>query len=261
MPTRQEDPLHTIEPVRFTVPPSDEAIPVASIAKPGGGRRSIAVLDPEDARAYSHTVARLVPTIEARLGDEVFADRAKVVGGEVRLDDWRRARVAFRRSVRTSLDARTQPAVFVGDVQACFSSMRVEIVARALRRLRGRPTDIERVLAALREFRTRGIEGLPVGPAPSAPLANAVLSSIDRAIQAEGVRPLRWVDDVVAICDDVASATRVADVFHRALAHEGLQANVSKTTIVTDRDEAAHRLLGLDGYSPTACSRAMLPAP
>lgn len=253
--------MYTIEPVRLTLLRSGEAIPVARVAKPSGGTRDIAVLDREDERAYSGAVAQLVPVIEAGLGAEVMADRASVLGAQVLLEDWRRARLAFRRSVKTSLASCTTPAVFVGDVQACFPSIQVEAVARALRRLRGRPADIDRVLAMLRRFSERGVAGLPVGPAPSAPLANAVLSSVDRAIHAEGVRHLRWVDDVVAICEDVASATRVADAFHRALAQEGLQANLAKTMIVTDRDRAAHHLLGVERSSPTACPRAMLRAP
>ncbi|HEY6566297.1 MAG TPA: RNA-directed DNA polymerase [Actinomycetota bacterium] len=253
--------MQTIEPARLTVLRSGEPIPTVRVHRPGGGTRDIAVLDPEGDRAYSAVVARVTPAVEAGLGLEVLADRAQVQGGQVRLNDWRRARRVLRRSVRAGLTARTKPAVFVGDVQACFPSVRVEVVAHALQRLGGRPSDVDRVLAVLHGFHARGLEGLPVGPAPSALLANAVLSSVDLAIRAEGVQHLRWVDDVVAICDDVASATRVADAFHRALAHVGLQANHSKTMIVTDREQAAHRLLGFDGYSPTSRSRAMLRAP
>ena len=249
------------EPGRVAMPRNATAIPFTTVIKPGGGTRTLAILDREDEQAYACAVARVVPAIESALGAQVIADRAVVVGSRVMLGDWRRARSAFHRMVRTQLAVQPRAAVFVGDVRSCFPSIRVDVVERALRQVRGRPVDIEQVLDVLHGFRERGVVGLPVGPAASAPLANVVLMGIDDAIRAQGVSHLRWVDDVVAFCDDVTTATRVADAFHRALARVGLHANPSKTMIVADRDHATHRLLGDGCSSRAAGSRAMLRAP
>jgi hypothetical protein len=253
--------LTSIQPARPTRSATIGPVPVVAIPKPGGGTRHIAVLDPADRRAYAEAVARVVPAIEAALGLQVLADRARVQGAQVVLADWRRARRTFREAMKAQLHARPRGAVFTGDVRACFPSIGAEVVDRALRRIGSRPADSERVVAVLRGFAERGITGLPVGPAPSAPLANAVLLNVDRAIRAEGACHLRWVDDVVVVCEDRAAAIRVADAFHRALGADGLHANPSKTTILRDRDAAVHRLLGSRGYSPTAGVRAMLRAP
>jgi hypothetical protein len=253
--------LSPTELARSTLPRSGEPISLASVAKPGGGTRIIATLDTADERTYSDAVARVIPAIESALGPHVFADRAAVSGGRVVLGDWQRARRVFRSTMRANLEARPRSVVFVGDVRACFPSMQVEVVAHALRRLRSRPAEVDGVLATLRGFGERGVAGLPVGPAPSAALANAVLLGIDQAIHAQGVQHLRWVDDVVAVCDDVKTAIRVADAFHRSLAREGLHANLSKTMIVSGPDQAAHHMLGSSRYSPAAATRAMLRAP
>jgi Reverse transcriptase (RNA-dependent DNA polymerase) len=253
--------VNPIEPMPTILAHPGRSIRFASVPRSAGGMRTIAVLGAEDARAYAGAVARVVPAIEGGLGRCVFADRASVVGPEVRLGDWRRARRSFREAIRAQLDAVASPVVFVGDVRACFPSIQAHVVARSLRRLDARPADVERLCAMLRWFQVRGVAGLPVGPIPSAPLANAVLSAVDEAIGAHGIRYLRWVDDVVAVCEDMSTASGVADAFRAALAQEGLQANPSKTMIITEPGRAARHLLGAGGYSPTACSRAMLRAP
>ncbi len=236
-------------------------IHLVPVDKPCGGTRQIAILGPGDRRAYAAAVARVVPTIGSALGACVVADRALAVGSEVVLDDWRRSRRIFRSLLRAQLASHPGAAVFVGDVHSCFTSIRPPIVDRALRRLGCPPIDVDGVVSVIRGFAERGIVGLPVGPVPSAPLANAVLTHADRAIRAEGVVHLRWVDDVVAVCPDHSAAIRARDAFQRALAEDGLQANLSKTTIMDDPIEAARRLLGPAGYSPAARERAMLRAP
>jgi hypothetical protein len=236
-------------------------IPLIRVDKPGGGTRQIAVLGPGDRRTYATAVARVVPTIGSALAACVMADRATVLGSEVVLDDWRRSRRIFRSMLRAQLASHPGAAVFVGDVHSCFTSIRHPVIDRALRRIGCRPTDAEGVVSVVRGFAERGIIGLPVGPVPSAPLANAVLAHADRAISAEGVAHMRWVDDVVAVCRDRPAAIRARDAFHRALAEDGLQANLSKTMILDDPIEAARRLLGSAGSSPAAHQRAMLRAP
>jgi hypothetical protein len=224
----------------------------------GGGVRTLVRLGASDARRYAAAVARVTTVIESALGPTSYADRAALRGTHVVFEDWRRARVRLRSATAAQLRTHPSGVVFVGDVRACFPSITIDAVERALVRVGARRGEIEEVVRVLCDLRELGICGLPVGPSPSAQLANAVLSSVDRALRAEGIHALRWVDDVVAVCADVARAERARSVFHRALAAEGLEANPSKTHVLIDHDQASAALLGSERYSPATGQFAML---
>ena len=66
----------------------------------------------------------------------------------------------------------------------------------------------------LRRIARAGTPGLPIGPEPSAVLANAVLATADAAATHAGVRLLRWVDDVVLVGTDRSSVVRGFDACH-----------------------------------------------
>jgi hypothetical protein len=86
--------------------------------------------------------------------------------------------------------------VEVGDVASCFPS----IGARALRAAaQASGGDPEPVLDVLRQVWQDGPPGLPIGPAASSFLADAVLALADHAAGLGGVVPVRWVDDVAFI--------------------------------------------------------------
>jgi hypothetical protein len=90
---------------------------------------------------------------------------------------------------------------------------------------------IERFLGELERL---GIRGLPVGPEPSGVLANAVLRHADRALDAERVEQIRWVDDVVISASAPADARDALDVLRGALGEIGLRLNEGKTRVVDD---------------------------
>ena len=73
--------------------------------------------------------------------------------------------------------------------------------------------------------------GLPVGPEPSAVVANAVLTPVDRALSDAGIRHLRWVDDLVLAAEDPGAAL---EVLRGSLATVGLRLNERKTRVVLD---------------------------
>jgi hypothetical protein len=75
----------------------------------------------------------------------------------------------------------------------------------------------------------RSIRGLPVGPAGSSVLANAVLLRADRAL--EGMQHIRWVDDYLLFLPDRHSALRALDVFADAMSELGLRLAPEKTSI------------------------------
>jgi len=87
---------------------------------------------------------------------------------------------------------------------------------------------VERLLV---RFEEDGITGLPVGPEPSAVLANAALAAGDRALRRLGVPFVRWCDDVTASAD-IADPAEVVEAWAEALAPLGLHPAPEKTRVV-----------------------------
>ncbi|TMK36029.1 MAG: hypothetical protein E6G58_07515 [Actinobacteria bacterium] len=194
---------------------------------PRGGDRWLARLQPSDERTYRRLVLPLVPRIERSSGPGAFAARHAPDG---RLRPVRGARSAWRRAVRGSILEPTAQVVIMSDVRDCYPSMG----ERALEAL-GCSGALASFLRALEEA---GVRGLPVGPDPSAILANGVLAHADRAAAAAGCRPIRWVDDVVLVAAGRRPAIRAFDAWRRGLAELGLEAHDGKSRMFTDVREA-----------------------
>jgi hypothetical protein len=111
--------------------------------------------------------------------------------------------------------------------------------------------------------------GLPVGGQFSRILAEILMGSIDRTLEASGVRWRRYVDDFVLVGATQRDAYRSLGVLAHALGDLGLSLNRSKTTFLSSRhyreyvqtqltapDSATQRLkeidLHFDPYSDTA---------
>jgi hypothetical protein len=204
--------------------------------KPGGGDRWLARLDRRDQRTYRRLVLPLVPRIERSVGPLVFAGRATSDG---RLRSWPGARSAWRRGVRRSVVGAAGSVVIVSDVRDCYPSMG----ERALEAF-GCPPELGTFLRTLADA---GVRGLPVGPDPSAILANGVLAHADRAAAAAGCHPIRWVDDVVLVAAGRRPVVRAFDAWRRALVELGLEAHDGKTRMFTDIDEAIVTICSLAG--------------
>jgi hypothetical protein len=206
------------------------------LSRPGGGTRWLTVLDPVDDAAYRASVEPLVGRIERSLGPEVVAIRARRGDAGWTLAPWRPARAAWRSSIRRILDA--PGATFaVADVRDCYAAISLETITALL------GPEAAHAAAILRRFRDGGVRGLPVGPEPSAVLANAALSRLDRAIRSTGARHLRWVDDVVlwGPAHEVRSAMSAMRTAGDAI---GLDLHRGKTRVFEDREEAVAVLLG-----------------
>ena len=213
--------------------------------KPGGGARRLVRLGPTSDADYRRVVVRSAARIERSLGPGVFANRADTAGG---VRPWRPARLAWRHAVlRAIAHEGAHAAMAVGDVRACFPS----IGDGALHRAGLADDDLLRLLGT---FREGGVRGLPVGPEPSAILANAVLAIADRAmLAAVGHHPIRWVDDVILVTAGRREAIRALDAWRRALAELGLEPNEDKTRILEDAREGGKLILG---RAPSAAQRA-----
>lgn len=231
------------------------------VPKRGGGSRRLVVLNDQDGAAYEQAVARVVPAVERRLPGGVLANRVSVAVSRTRIQPWEPARRRWQVSAGRLLAAPRPPLVVVADVLDCYRSISTETVARGLAAAGCDRGDVAVVVRFLRSLRSEGIRGLPVGPDPSAVLANAALLPVDEALQAAGVVSLRWVDDVVAFTTTRREAARVIDVLHATMGLLGLALNETKTRILTDRDEAA-AVLGRSGSrGGGGHRRGMMPPP
>ena len=218
-------------------------------SKPGGADRWLARLDACDQRTYRRLVLPLVPSIERSVGPLAFAARATRDG---RLRPWPGARFALRRAVRRSIVRASGSVVIVSDVRDCYPSVgerALEVVACP-----------DQLRTFLRGVADAGVRGIPVGPDPSAILANGVLAYADRAAAAAGCRPIRWVDDVVMVAAGRRPVIRAFDAWRRSLAELGLEAHDGKTRMFTDVDEALVRIGSL-GMSGATRAHGIIPGP
>jgi reverse transcriptase-like protein len=202
------------------------------VAKADGGTRWIATLGSREARAYDRAVSAVVPRVETSLFGSVLAERVRGRGtvAWTQLEPWRPARGRLHRAVAT-LANDCRRAVLLTDVLECYASVSAAVVERSLRAAGCDPFDVRTIVGILDRFDATGIRGLPVGPPASAVLANAVLSQVDRAIRARGLRHLRWVDDVVLAAPEHV-VPEAMDVIATALDELGLRLNEAKTRLM-----------------------------
>jgi Reverse transcriptase (RNA-dependent DNA polymerase) len=207
---------------------------VIGVPRSGGSIRWLTQLSPPDQAAYAEVVAPLVPGIEASLSAAVLANRIAPAGHGLRLADWRPAWHLWRRWADTASHA---PAVLVADVVDCYGQLRPATVTRALRELGANADDARRVRRWLDRTREHGVRGLPVGPAPSAVLANAALAAVDARLIGVGTRHVRWVDDFIVVAWSPRAALRAYDAVSSALDRLGLAVHAGKSAILCDPEE------------------------
>ena len=211
-------------------------------SKPGG-TRWLAVLEPGTAAAYAAAVAAVAPAIEASLRPEVLANRVAVSRGSLLLlQPWRAARTRFL--ARARVMAASSGAVLVTDVRECYPSIVAPTVATRLDQLGCRRDDAGRITDLLERLATWGVRGLPIGPAGSAVLANAVLATADEAVADAGAVHLRWVDDFVVFTLDPDRARDVLDRLRSSLAQLGLAIAEHKTIVACDPGAIERALSG-----------------
>jgi hypothetical protein len=224
---------------------------VEAILKTGGGVRWITHLSPERDRRYRRLIAPLVPKIERSLGPGVMANRAI---GSASSSPYPTGRERWRTALTRAIGPGS--SVIVSDVHECYGSIGPFAVRAGLSRSNIRcPDDLEAFLRALPQ------RGLPVGPGPSAILANAVLAIADDATTRTGAVILRWVDDVVIAGADRRSALAGFAAWRSALASLGLVPNEAKTRPVTDAAGACPALLGSGASGASGTARGIIRSP
>jgi hypothetical protein len=199
----------------------------------GVNARRLVALHPSLAGRYTSLLAAVAPCVEATLSPCVLANRVVascVDPPMLRLRPWRDERAAF--SSRFARLAAGEACVVFADVRECYRSIRPGVVERSLAASGCDVAASAEVAAFLARLEEHGVRGLPIGPDPSAVLANVVLAPLDREIGRLGLRHLRWVDDVVVGVGGAEEAERVLAIVRRELARLGLELNEDKTRIV-----------------------------
>jgi hypothetical protein len=232
---------------------------VEPIRTAGGAVRMMARLPAADARAYAAAVGSLSRRIEGSLSAAVMANRVRGRASgppTVELEPWGAARRRFSRAAGAA--AAGAAVVALGDVADCYASVSEVVLERRLRSIGAGASELRPVLAILDRLHEHGVRGLPVGPAASAVLANAVLGHVDDSLgrcraqagAGPGVRHLRWVDDIAVFAPDDRSAMDALARFEDALGELGLAIARSKTGLVAGGESTGslrlERLSGAD---------------
>jgi Reverse transcriptase (RNA-dependent DNA polymerase) len=210
---------------------------VSELRRPSGEARWLTELDPRTAAAYAELVRRHTSRIEASLDAGVIANR---VGARGTLSPVSISRRAWRRRLGRVIRPGLQVAFIASDVARCYASIAPDAVGSSLAACCA--DGFDELLELLARIATAGTPGLPIGPEPSAVLANAVLAVADRSAREAGAQILRWVDDVVLIAPDRRAVVRAFDAWVRGLRQVGLQPNGEKTRLWPTTEDAATAL-------------------
>lgn len=186
----------------------------------------MAILSDRDDGRWYRLAGRVAEVVEPKLPGSVLANRA--VGP---WPSWGpRALAPALAAARRRAPRLGGAVVLRTDVADCYPSVRPPVVFAALTGL-GVPDRVARDAADLVDgWGSEGSPGLPVGPAGSAVIANAVLASADAAL---GPHPfLRWVDDYLVGVPSERAALDVLDRLQEALARLDLRLAPAKTAVV-----------------------------
>jgi Reverse transcriptase (RNA-dependent DNA polymerase) len=192
--------------------------------KPRGGWRRFAILSHRDERTWDALAGRVARILEPRLHPGVAANRTVAASGGWRLES---TGAALRRA-RTV--APGHGLVVRTDIEEFYGSITPAILARALADV-GVPPEASSLAGDMIEgWGQSGYRGLPIGPAGSAVLANAVLTGVDHALST--LRFVRWVDDYVISVPSERAAADVLDRLDVSFARLGLRRSVRKTEVL-----------------------------
>jgi hypothetical protein len=220
-----------------------------SLPKPGGVR-VLSHLDADLDAAYASAVIRVMAVIERRLGPRVLANRvatASQAPPRLVLRPWRDEHTLLRAALERM--SATGRLVLRTDVVACYPSILPPAVADGLERCGAPATAVERCTRVLDELAAEGVRGLPVGPAASAILANAVLTTGDATLQRLGLPFVRWVDDWWIQPRSPSHASELLGALGESIAPAGLRLNEVKTRLCQPGDPGG-------GPSPAGYHRA-----
>jgi hypothetical protein len=194
----------------------------------------MARLSEPDAGRWHALAGRVTVLVERALPPTVLANRAVGGGRGWSLEPvgpaLRRARHLGRRMASASLVVRT-------DVAAFYPSVTPSRANQALLDVGAEGADARLAAAMLEGWGSEGYPGLPIGPAGSAILANAVLRPVDRAVTPSPW--LRWVDDYLIALPPRSGVEEILERLDESLDGLGLSRSAPKTVTAAPPAEAS----------------------
>jgi transcriptional regulator with XRE-family HTH domain len=199
------------------------------------GFRLVSQLDPLDTLLYAGAVHAVAPQIEAVRAPEteVFSYRAEPdENGALWKNDVRWSGFVARGKELAAQDGcRT---VLVADIADCYGQVAIPTVMEALEDAGVGAVRTATIGRLLDRFAGRRGRGLPVGPHPSALLAELVLNRVDDQLRRAGRPFVRYVDDIRIFCRDERDARAAWHDLAAFLPDRlGLSLNDAKSRIVT----------------------------
>ena len=196
------------------------------IPKPSGGSRPLAIPSVEDRIAQTACAAVLTPVLDPTFDEASFAYRPgrSVIQAVRAIERWRK---------------RGYTHVVEADIVRCFERIpQAPLLGRLEAVLAGQEgaTRIVDLVALWLEqaalvLETPGI-GLPQGSPLSPLLANLYLDGVDEGLAMSGVRLVRFADDFVLLCKNMALAERALGRAEAVLGEHGLELHADRTRIV-----------------------------
>ena len=198
--------------------------------------------------AYLNSVAIALAAVhEPNRSSRTYSYRYKSEGDTLfdRASSWR----AFREATIVASDSPSTKSVIVQtDISSFYEHVyhhRLEnFVSDLLPTNSNISKQIDRILSQLAVGRSFG---LPVGGQGARILAEILLGSIDRTLDANSISWYRFVDDFVLIAEDRRDAYGILGVLANALSDLGLSLNRSKTSILTTKHYSDYTNLQLHG--------------
>ena len=198
--------------------------------------------------AYLNAIAIALAAVhEPKRSSRTFSYRYQSDGDTLfdRESSWR----AFREATIVESDAsNTKSVVVQTDISSFYEHVyhhRLENFVSDLLPINSNiPTQIDRILSQLAVGRSFG---LPVGGQGARILAEILLASIDRTLDAKSICWFRFVDDFVFIAADKRDAYKILGILANALSDVGLSLNRSKTFILTRKHYSDYVNLQLHG--------------
>jgi hypothetical protein len=199
--------------------------------------------DPFDEVVYRALAGRLLPVIEASLGDEVLSYRMLASPPGWTYKHYRYADSMRRTEALGRVLADDFGGLGIMDVRNYYPSVTVAILSNVLTTLGCNPRDVAQMCEWLRGWQeVWSVPGIPVGPEGSGCLGNAVLVPVDRALRRAGVNFQRYTDDLRFFLQGPEQWPMARDLVRENLATLGLESHPYKTKHVETRGCAVKEL-------------------
>jgi CRISP-associated protein Cas1 len=188
------------------------------VPKPKGGFRPLDIPCIADRIAQAAVAAALMPVLEPEFEDSSFAYRP----GRSVAQAVRRVMAHRREGFRHVVD---------GDIVRYFEQIPH---GRLIARLEQHVSDaaLLDLIGIWLEHHSHTERGVPQGSPLSPILANLYLDSIDEAIEARGVRLVRYADDFLLLCKSEALAGDAMAAMAHLLAEHGLELHPDKSRLI-----------------------------